>query len=159
MKKVIYLILVLCLAIPALVSAQSNLFRAKDTFTAAEKEIFEATSNPRLGRENVYISQDLAQISLTRTKESKTRYAVYYVCRCMEVCKCQTSPKRRPGKCACGIDLVPAVKIQNAWYNLSRNAQGQMVLASLATTCSADEKAACGGAGVEKKIEGGACED
>lgn len=40
------------------------------------------------------------------TQESKGTGSVLYVCNCGENCKCNTV-STKPGKCACGEDLVP----------------------------------------------------
>lgn len=150
MRKLLSLILVLCIALPTMAAAagQKNFpprFKASDTLTADEKQAFDGISYARLGAEFLYANADLSEASFTRTKACKVRYTVHYISLCQKVFK------RRPGTCPCGKALVPAIKFANAWYQLSRNEQGSLTIQPAAIDNSCHGDSSCTSAKPESK--------
>ena len=135
MKKLLGLLLVLCLALPSLVEAAKvkRALKAQDTLTYEEKAAFHAKADVKVGSEVVYVSKDLQQASFTKDRICKVKHALHYVCLCKKVFK------RRPGLCPCGKALVPAFKHGQDWYSLSRDDRGQLqVISGISAGC-------CGG--------------
>lgn len=131
MKKVLCLMLVLCLALPAMamaakgkkISRATKVFAAPDTLTAEQKQVFEGKGRVKMGKEFVYVSKDLTQASLSKDATCTEKRQIHYVC-----CDCRNVIKTRPGRCPCGKDLMPAFKTDNARYLLERNEIGKLVI-------------------------------
>jgi len=140
MRKVISLMLVLAVVLPAFTinaDAAPRKFKAPDTLTANEKSDFDAVSKTRMGAESVFANKDLTEMSFTRTKSANKAYALHYICLCQKIFK------RRPGKCPCGKALVPAIKHANAWYHLSRDERGTLMIKPATSDCADTSKSDC----------------
>ena len=126
MRKMFCLMLVLCLALPTLAQAAKykapGVLRAQDTLTADQKATFEGKGMVRMGSEKVYVSKDLCKASFTKSDVCTDKRVIKYICPCQDVAK------TRPGRCACGKELVPAFKYDNKWFTLSRDDLGQLVV-------------------------------
>lgn len=141
MKKLVSLLLVLCLVLPNLAEAAGKSKRgldAQDTLTYEEKATFEGKANVRLGSELIFVSQDLSQASFKKDSVCSVKHALHYFCPCKKIFK------RRPGLCPCGKSLMPGFKHGQEWYILQRDDAGKLnVLPVTSRQCCGGTTADC----------------
>jgi hypothetical protein len=157
MKKLLGLLLVLCLAFPLVADAAKKPAQmAKAPLTAEEKAAFDAKSDVILGNEVVYTNKDLTQASFNKDKVTNVKHNLYYVCLCRKVYK------RRPGTCPCGKAMGAAFKAKNEWYALKRNEQGTLQILPGSEACGGcpsqkSEVKDCGGCPSHAKAKVACC--
>ncbi len=147
MKKVLCLMLVLCLTLPAMalaakakkVSRATKVFTAPDVLTAEQKQVFEGKGRVKMGKEFVFVSKDLTKASFNKDEVCTEKRQIHYVCCCQKV------TRNRPGKCPCGKGLLPAFKFDNALYQLDRNEVGQLVIKPFVAADASAQTGCCGG--------------
>ncbi|HNV68746.1 MAG TPA: hypothetical protein PKO06_03550 [Candidatus Ozemobacteraceae bacterium] len=142
MKKVLCLMLVLCLTLPAMAMAAKGVpsaLKAQDTLTADQKATFEGKARVKMGKEFLFVSKDAAKASLKKDDVCTEKRQIHYVCCCQKV------TKNRPGKCPCGKGLIPAIKLDNNWYTLDRDELGQLVVKPFVAVDCAAKADCCGG--------------
>jgi len=141
MKKLLLILSVVALLIPT--SAKSEQFRRKgDNVKVVGYDIdFNTSSEGKIadvGSEKVYLSDGLQSASFKKDRVHKFQHNLYYSCMACN------AHKKRPGKCLCGMELVPSFKHGKVWHVIGRDADGMLLIDPAKTCVNCTGRPGCG---------------
>ncbi len=129
MKRILPFLLVVALCLPGAVFAKGKKAKkAKGTNVPEWAVESEKCSGDRdvksvsLGKESIYVSEDLRSASFTKDSVHALRHNLVYYC------ASDGKFRRTPGMCSCGISLVPSFKHGESWYTLDKDLNGNITI-------------------------------